>query len=78
MDGVAHPVPRPFVVVATQNPIEMDGTYRLPEAQLDRFLMRISMGYPDTVAEKEILANEDGGGCCGPFDRWCGPAMSSP
>jgi MoxR-like ATPase len=61
VDGVARPVPRPFIVVATQNPIEMDGTYRLPEAQLDRFLMRISMGYPDLAAEREILANEDGG-----------------
>src|ERR1700722_19283912 len=50
VDGVTHPVPRPFVVVATQNPIEMDGTYRLPEAQLDRFLMRISIGYPDSMA----------------------------
>ena len=48
VDGVARPVPRPFVVVATQNPIEMDGTYRLPEAQLDRFLMRIAIGYPDS------------------------------
>jgi MoxR-like ATPase len=61
VDGVARPVPRPFIVVATQNPIEMDGTYRLPEAQLDRFLMRISMGYPDREAEREILDNEDGG-----------------
>jgi MoxR-like ATPase len=61
VDGIARPVPRPFVVVATQNPIEMDGTYRLPEAQLDRFLMRISVGYPDALAEREILTNEDGG-----------------
>jgi MoxR-like ATPase len=61
VDGLARPVPRPFVVVATQNPIEMDGTYRLPEAQLDRFLMRISVGYPDALAEREILTNEDGG-----------------
>ena len=61
VDGVGRPVPRPFVVVATQNPIEMDGTYRLPEAQLDRFLMRISVGYPDAAAERDILANDDGG-----------------
>ena len=40
-------MPRPFLVVATQNPIELEGTYRLPEAQLDRFLMRIELGYPD-------------------------------
>src|SRR5690349_14873890 len=55
VDGVRHPVPRPFLVVATQNPIEMDGTYRLPEAQLDRFLMKISMGYPDELVEVEVL-----------------------
>jgi MoxR-like ATPase len=55
VDGVRHPVPRPFLVVATQNPIEMDGTYRLPEAQLDRFLMKLSVGYPDEVVEVEVL-----------------------
>ncbi|MEV5957697.1 MoxR family ATPase [Streptomyces sp. NPDC051987] len=55
VDGVAHPVPAPFVVVATQNPVDMDGTYPLPEAQLDRFLMRISVGYPDTDAEVAVL-----------------------
>ena len=47
VDGRPHDVPRPFLVLATQNPIEMDGTYRLPEAQLDRFLVRLTMGYPD-------------------------------
>ncbi|HEY2673731.1 MAG TPA: AAA family ATPase, partial [Rugosimonospora sp.] len=51
VDGVRHPVPRPFLVVATQNPVEMDGTYRLPEAQLDRFLMKLSVGYPDEAVE---------------------------
>jgi MoxR-like ATPases len=55
VDGVRHPVPRPFLVVATQNPVEMDGTYRLPEAQLDRFLMKLSVGYPDEAAEVEVL-----------------------
>lgn len=55
VDGAAHPVPRPFVVVATQNPVEMDGTYPLPEAQLDRFLMRLTVGYPDHDSEVEIL-----------------------
>jgi MoxR-like ATPase len=55
VDGVRHPVPRPFLVVATQNPVEMDGTYRLPEAQLDRFLMRLSIGYPDETVEVEVL-----------------------
>src|SRR4029453_3663989 len=45
--GVGYDVPRPFVVIATQNPVEQEGTYRLPEAQLDRFLMRTTLGYPD-------------------------------
>ncbi|WP_239066984.1 AAA family ATPase, partial [Actinomadura bangladeshensis] len=56
VEGVPHPVPRPFMVIATQNPVDMDGTYPLPEAQLDRFLMRISMGYPDHRAEVALLA----------------------
>ncbi|QCW49968.1 MoxR family ATPase [Nocardioides dongxiaopingii] len=55
VDGVAHPVPTPFVVIATQNPIDLDGTYRLPEAQLDRFLIRTSLGYPDAEHEIEVL-----------------------
>jgi MoxR-like ATPase len=55
VDGIRHAVPRPFLVVATQNPVEMDGTYRLPEAQLDRFLMKLSVGYPDEAAEIEVL-----------------------
>jgi MoxR-like ATPase len=55
VDGVRHPVPRPFLVVATQNPVEMDGTYRLPEAQLDRFLMKLSIGYPNEEIEVEVL-----------------------
>jgi MoxR-like ATPase len=55
VDGVRHPVPRPFLVVATQNPVEMDGTYRLPEAQLDRFLVKLSIGYPDELVEIEVL-----------------------
>ena len=55
VDGVPHPVPQPFLVVATQNPIEMDGTYRLPEAQLDRFLVKLSVGYPDEDVEVEVL-----------------------
>ncbi|NJC65410.1 MoxR family ATPase [Planosporangium flavigriseum] len=55
VDGIPHPVPRPFLVVATQNPVEMDGTYRLPEAQLDRFLMTLSMGYPDEAVEIDVL-----------------------
>jgi len=61
VDGEPHPVPRPFVVLATQNPVEMDGTYRLPEAQLDRFLLRTALGYPDRTAEIEVLENEGDG-----------------
>jgi MoxR-like ATPase len=55
VDGRAHAVPRPFMVVATQNPVDMDGTYPLPEAQIDRFLLRISVGYPDHRAEMDVL-----------------------
>lgn len=55
VDNHTHPLPQPFMVVATQNPIEHHGTYPLPESQLDRFLMRLRMGYPDRENEKEIL-----------------------
>jgi len=55
VDGVTHPLPRPFIVLATQNPIEYEGTFPLPEAQLDRFLLRISLGYPAQLDELEIL-----------------------
>ncbi len=55
VDGITHPLPEPFMVLATQNPIEQEGTYPLPESQLDRFLMRISMGYPDRADEMGIL-----------------------
>ena len=61
VDGVSHKVPRPFLVVATQNPVEMDGTYPLPEAQLDRFMMRVSIGYPSAESEVEILKDEHEG-----------------
>jgi MoxR-like ATPase len=57
VDGVAHSVGRPFMVVATQNPIEQAGTYRLPEAQLDRFLMKTAVGYPDRSSTVELLMN---------------------
>jgi MoxR-like ATPase len=57
-DGVVHPVARPFVVVATQNPIDLEGTYLLPEAQLDRFLMRIELGYPSPLDEAMVLRAE--------------------
>ncbi|KLL11359.1 MoxR family ATPase [Protofrankia sp. BMG5.30] len=55
VDGTTYPVPTPFLVVATQNPVDLEGTYRLPEAQLDRFLMRISLGHPDVAVEEKIL-----------------------
>lgn len=55
VEGETYNLPKPFMVLATQNPIDMAGTYPLPEAQLDRFLMRLSIGYPDADAEKEIL-----------------------
>jgi MoxR-like ATPase len=57
VDGRPHEVGRPFMVIATQNPIEQAGTYRLPEAQLDRFLMKSSVGYPDKAATIELLVN---------------------
>ena len=55
VDGVTRPLPHPFLVIATQNPIEHDGTYKLPESQLDRFLIRMEIGYPNRQAELDIL-----------------------
>src|SRR5271168_3694650 len=60
VDNHTHPLPNPFLVLATQNPIEHHGTYPLPESQLDRFLMRIRMGYPARESEKEIVRNGSG------------------
>ncbi|MDD3242931.1 MAG: MoxR family ATPase [Eubacteriales bacterium] len=62
VDGVTHPLPRPFMVLATQNPVEFAGTYPLPEAQLDRFLMCLSLGYPSTEEEMAILERFGGAG----------------
>lgn len=59
VDGETHPLPDPFFVIATQNPVDLVGTYPLPDSQLDRFLMRISMGYPGDEAERELLAGID-------------------
>jgi len=59
--GQTHPLPQPFLVLATQNPIEYEGTFPLPEAQLDRFLLRISMGYPDQEDERQILRHQRAG-----------------
>jgi MoxR-like ATPase len=55
VDGRSHPLAQPFMVIATQNPVEHHGAYPLPESQLDRFLMRIRIGYPDAASEREIL-----------------------
>lgn len=60
-DGNLYKPPRPFIVVATQNPVELDGTYHLPEAQIDRFMMKITIGYPDHADEVEILQNRTSG-----------------
>jgi len=57
IDGRSHPLPRPFMVIATQNPVEHHGTYPLPESQMDRFLMRLRIGYPDSASEREIVRN---------------------
>ena len=60
VDNKTHPLPQPFLVLATQNPIEHHGTYPLPESQLDRFLLRIRMGYPSRASEKAIILNHSG------------------
>ena len=73
VDGVGHAVPAPFLVVATQNPIDLDGTYRLPEAQLDRFMIRISIGYPDVEHELDVLRPGSGAGRVGAV-----PTVSNP
>ncbi|WP_254124955.1 AAA family ATPase [Amycolatopsis sp. CA-230715] len=61
VDSVRREVPRPFLVIATQNPIELEGTYRLPEAQLDRFLMRLQVGYPDLDSEVMVIMSDCAG-----------------
>ena len=58
MEGITRDLPRPFMVIATQNPIEYEGTFPLPEAQLDRFLLKVNLGYPDEVEEISILNNQ--------------------
>lgn len=58
VDGVTHPLPRPFIVLATQNPIEYEGTFPLPEAQLDRFILRLRLGYPDAGEEIKVLERQ--------------------
>src|SRR5690242_14523317 len=61
LEGETRPLPRPFLVLATQNPIELEGTFPLPEAQLDRFLLRLSVGYPAEMDEKAIIHRFRGG-----------------
>jgi MoxR-like ATPase len=58
VDGASRPLPRPFLVLATQNPVEYEGTFPLPEAQLDRFLMRLQLGYPSAADERQIIKNQ--------------------
>jgi len=74
VDGITHNLPKPFIVIATQNPFEFEGTYALPESQLDRFLVRISMGYPDREAERQVLASHREGE---PVEQ-LQPVLSSP
>jgi len=59
VDGTCHTLPQPFFVVATQNPVDLAGTFPLPDSQMDRFLLRIKLGYPDAAAERVMLAGED-------------------
>ncbi len=58
VSGVTHPIPKPFMVLATQNPIEYEGTFPLPEAQLDRFMVKVSIGYPGVTEEMSVIANQ--------------------
>ncbi|WP_045738776.1 MoxR family ATPase [Xanthomonas sp. MUS 060] len=59
LDGTTHPLPAPFFVIATQNPVDLSGTFALPDSQLDRFLLRLSLGYPNTESERALLSGSD-------------------
>ena len=74
IENITYPLPRPFMVLATQNPVEHHGTYPLPESQLDRFMMRIKVGYPDSTAEKEILKRFSNGNNIRPIEPVLNPA----
>src|SRR5687767_1438425 len=74
IESSTYPLPRPFMVLATQNPAEHHGTYPLPESQLDRFIMKIQMGYPDATAEKEILKRFTNGNSKGAVEPVLAPA----
>ncbi len=69
IDGTSYPLSRSFAVFATQNPVEFEGTYPLPEAQLDRFLMKIRIGYPEATQESEILSRYQSGFEARDFER---------
>ncbi len=73
MDGTTYPLPKPFLVMATQNPVETYGTFHLPEAQMDRFFMKLSMGYPDAEEEMKILERTE---MQNPINNIEAPAMS--
>ncbi len=70
VDGVTYHLESPFIVIATQNPIEMEGTYPLPEAQRDRFMARVSMGYPSAAAELAMLTSHGSSSPLEPCSRW--------
>jgi MoxR-like ATPase len=74
VDGTTHPLPDPFLVIATQNPVEHEGTYPLPESQLDRFLLRIRIGYPDRDSELAMLEREPGLGSVEQLPVVAGPS----
>jgi len=73
MDGKTYPLPKPFLVMATQNPVETYGTFHLPEAQMDRFFMKLSMGYPDADEEMRILERTE---LYNPINNIAEPAMT--
>ena len=77
VDGVTHPLPRPFFVIATQNPIEYEGTFPLPEAQLDRFPMRLHLGYPSPADEARMLADQTAPGPLEPLESLAAVADAS-
>ena len=76
VDAHSYELPQPFLVIATQNPVEHHGTYPLPESQLDRFLMRVRMGYPDAQAERQILRSEAGVSHLDDIASRCSPAQT--
>ena len=78
VDVHSHELARPFIVLATQNPIEFEGTYPLPEAQVDRFMARVSLGYPSPHAEVHMLAAHESGDRVEHLSRWPPPPICSP